>query len=153
MAIIPTTETIMEFSQFYKYSDSMPEGLDSGDGYGSTMYSVSGGGGYFYKSFSFTREYSFILERWNILGRIAWEEAMAINTMNQINILYIEWLFNHYLPHFDTSRIKSSIFLRSNSTISASVGGGGWFFGLSTSFFGGPLFSKFGEILSTVTPP
>lgn len=98
MAIIPTTETIMEFSQFYKYSDSMPEGLDSGDGlgwdvnygYGYTMYSVSGGGGYFYKSFSFTREYSFILERWNILGRIAWEEAMAINTMNQINILYIE---------------------------------------------------------------
>ena len=71
MAIIPTTETIMELSQFYKYSDSMPEGLDSGDGlvwdvdcgYGSTMYSVSRGGGDFYRSLPLTREYSFILER------------------------------------------------------------------------------------------
>lgn len=61
--------------------------------------------------------------------------------------------FPHSLPHFDTNKIRSSILLRSYSTISASVGGGGWFFGLSTSFFGGPLFSKFGESLSTVTPP
>lgn len=59
----------------------------------------------------------------------------------------------HSRSHFDTSSTKSFIFFLSNSTISSSVGGGGWFFGLSTYFLGGPRLSKFGDNFMTVTPP
>jgi len=45
------------------------------------------------------------------------------------------FLQDQSLPHLDTSEIKSSIFFFSNSIISCSVGGGGIFFGLASSFF------------------